>query len=154
MLDFTKNECSTRNIWPISVHRWQTWKTNFRVDEKNLWYRVVLRVARWYILKPNILIWVNFGEPLNGIFYGHLVYFLANWEFSSNLVYFPPFWYIVSRKIWQPRSCSRGCEIMDSLICGRCGSYFMAWIGLLEIFFPIFHPNFFLLFLGKHNWAQ
>jgi hypothetical protein len=22
--------------------------------------------------------------------------------FSGHLVYFPPFWYIVSRKIWQP----------------------------------------------------
>jgi hypothetical protein len=32
-----------------------------------------------------------------GIFYGHLV-------FCGNLVYFPPFRYIVSRKIWQPCS--------------------------------------------------
>jgi hypothetical protein len=30
-----------------------------------------------------------------GIFYGNLVIF-------GNLVYFSPFWYIVSRKIWQP----------------------------------------------------
>jgi hypothetical protein len=35
------------------------------------------RVARGYILKPKIPIWVNFGGPWNekiGIFYGHLKY--------------------------------------------------------------------------------
>jgi hypothetical protein len=41
------------------------------------------RVARWLVFKPKIIIWVNFGDPLNGkcwyilwpfgIFYGHLV---------------------------------------------------------------------------------
>jgi hypothetical protein len=30
------------------------------------------------------------------IFHGHLVYFVAMWYI------FPPFWYIVPRKIWQP----------------------------------------------------
>jgi hypothetical protein len=57
-----------------------------------------------------------------GIFYGHLEYFIAIWnilwpfgKFYSHLVYFTDicdilgpfgtffrFWYIVSRKIWQP----------------------------------------------------
>jgi hypothetical protein len=43
-----------------------------------------------------------------GIFYGHLVYFMAFcflWPFgifSPVLVYFPPFWYFSPRKIWQP----------------------------------------------------
>jgi hypothetical protein len=27
---------------------------------------------------------------------------MAIWQFSGNWVYFPPFWYIVSSKIWQP----------------------------------------------------
>jgi hypothetical protein len=68
------------------------------------------RVARC-IFKPKILIWVNYGGPLNGkgcyilrplgIYYGHLVYFNAIWQLSGNLVYGPQFWYIVSRKIWQ-----------------------------------------------------
>jgi hypothetical protein len=47
-----------------------------------------------------------------GIFSGHLVYVTAIshivWTFGiicGNLVHFPPFWYIVPRKIWQP--CSR-----------------------------------------------
>jgi hypothetical protein len=31
-----------------------------------------------------------------GTFYGHLVYFVVI------LVYFPRFWYVVTRKIWQP----------------------------------------------------
>jgi hypothetical protein len=37
-----------------------------------------------------------------GIFYGRLEYFMVVWKCSGNLVYFRPFWYIVSRKIWQP----------------------------------------------------
>jgi hypothetical protein len=39
-------------------------------------------VARWYISKPKIQIWVKFGRPCNGrcwYFYGHFVYFLAEW---------------------------------------------------------------------------
>jgi hypothetical protein len=47
------------------------WKTFFAV----VW------VARWYIFKPKIPIWVNFGEGLAmvdvGTFYGRLVYFMA-----------------------------------------------------------------------------
>jgi hypothetical protein len=40
---------------------------------------VGVRVARWYIYKPKIPIWVNFCGPWNGkvwycIFYGHLEY--------------------------------------------------------------------------------
>jgi hypothetical protein len=47
------------------------------------------RVARWNIFKPKIPIWVNFGGSCNGrclkmlrpngLFYGHLVYFVAIW---------------------------------------------------------------------------
>jgi hypothetical protein len=43
-----------------------------------------------------------------GIFYDHLVYYTATgnilWPFGilcGHLVYFPPFWYFVRRKIWQ-----------------------------------------------------
>jgi hypothetical protein len=46
------------------------------------------RVARWYIFKPKILVWVNSGGSYNddvGIFYGHLAYHLA---------YFTAIWYI------------------------------------------------------------
>jgi hypothetical protein len=45
----------------------------------------------------------------DGIFYGHLVYFTVFccilWTFGKvrgNLIYFFPFWYFVTRKIWQP----------------------------------------------------
>jgi hypothetical protein len=38
-----------------------------------------------------------------GIFYGHLEYFMAIWQCCGIWVYFPSFWFIVSRKIWQPR---------------------------------------------------
>jgi hypothetical protein len=72
------------------------------------------RVARWFIFRPSIVIWVNFGGSCNGrcgVFYGHFVYFAAIWYifrpcgiFHGNLVYFSPFGYIVPRKIWQPWS--------------------------------------------------
>jgi hypothetical protein len=61
---------------------------------------------------PNIQIWVNFGGqkivkcwnilyPF-WIYYWHLVYiFSVICFFVLFLVFFYPFWYIVSRKIWQ-----------------------------------------------------
>jgi hypothetical protein len=52
------------------------------------------KVARWYVFKQKIQIWVNFGGPWiekGGVFYGHLEYIMA---FSGRLVYFTPFWYI------------------------------------------------------------
>jgi hypothetical protein len=81
-------------------------------------------VARWYIFKPKIPIWVNFGGPLNGKcwfilrpfgifnarplgkFYGHLVYFTA---MSNILIYLHPFgiFYGIVMVIWyiSPRFC-------------------------------------------------
>jgi hypothetical protein len=64
------------------------------------------RVARWHIFKPKIPIWVNFeGLAMEnvGILYGHLVYILYHcliflWPFGI----FFSFWYVLSRKIWQP----------------------------------------------------
>jgi hypothetical protein len=65
-----------------------------------------------YKYKSNIPIWVKNFEGLvvekAGIFFGPLEYIMAIWYISwlfGNLVaicFFPPFWYIVSRKIWQP----------------------------------------------------
>jgi hypothetical protein len=37
------------------------------------------RVARWFVFKPKIPIWVNFGVVIFDIFYGHLVYFMVLW---------------------------------------------------------------------------
>jgi hypothetical protein len=73
--------------------------------------RPVNRVARWYIFKPKSPIWVNVGGSCNrtrwcilwlfGLFYNYLVDFRVSWA------HFPPFWYAVSRKIWQPCLYSR-----------------------------------------------
>jgi hypothetical protein len=51
--------------------------------------RMEFRVARWYIFKPKIPIWVNFGGPWNGkywyilctfgIYYCHFVFFIVIW---------------------------------------------------------------------------
>jgi hypothetical protein len=37
--------------------------------------KIHTRVARWFVFKPKIQIWVNFGGSCNGIFYGHSVHF-------------------------------------------------------------------------------
>jgi hypothetical protein len=61
------------------------------------------RVAIWYIFIPKIQIWVNKVRPwkdkcwyiwlIIGIFYSHLVYFMAIRYFCGNLVlFFPRFW--------------------------------------------------------------
>jgi hypothetical protein len=54
------------------------------------------RVLQWKILVYFMTIWSIFG-PLE-IFYGHFGIF------CGHLVYCPPFWYFVPRKIWQPWS--------------------------------------------------
>jgi hypothetical protein len=51
------------------------------------------RVARWFLFKPKIPIWVHFGGSCNGrcwyilwpfgLFYGHLVYFVVIWYILS-----------------------------------------------------------------------
>jgi hypothetical protein len=59
------------------------------------------RVARWYFFKPKIPIWVNFGGSCNGKCWYIRSILLPFGLFYGHLVYFPPFWYIVPRKIWQ-----------------------------------------------------
>jgi hypothetical protein len=60
--------------------------------------RIMSRVARWYIFKRKIKICVNFVGSCHGryilsryhcgLFYGHLVYFVAMWNMFGHLVYF------------------------------------------------------------------
>jgi hypothetical protein len=63
------------------------------------------RVARWYIFKTKIPIWVNFGVPW--IVKGRYVlrtfekYYCNFVHFKVSFVCFTLFWYFVSRKIWQ-----------------------------------------------------
>jgi hypothetical protein len=59
---------------------------------------VWLRVARWFVLKPKIPIWVNIGGPkigkcLNifwpfGIFYKHLGFFMTIWYICVQFVHY------------------------------------------------------------------
>jgi hypothetical protein len=49
-------------------------------DPKEAFLFIFTRVARWYIFRPIISIWVNFGVIAMkdvGKFYGHLVYFVV-----------------------------------------------------------------------------
>jgi hypothetical protein len=70
------------------------------------------RVARWFILRPKILIWVYLGGSLSGKCWYILRPFTAIWYniwqfgvFCSPFVictYFNRFGIFVPRKIWQP----------------------------------------------------
>jgi hypothetical protein len=51
----------------------------------------LIRVTRWYIFKPKIPIWANFGGSF------HLVDFVAIGKIFH-------IWYVVPRKMWQPCS--------------------------------------------------
>jgi hypothetical protein len=101
-----------RKIWQPWQHSKATCAAFFKFNG---------RVARWYIFKPKIPIWVNIGGPWNGkcwyilwlygILDSHLEYLTDIWyilwpfgTFCNNLVYVFPFWYVVPRQIWQPCS--------------------------------------------------
>jgi hypothetical protein len=57
---------------------------------KMLVYRYIGIMAIWYMLLPF------------GIFYCHLVYFVATWGILWLFGIFFPFWYVLQSKIWQP----------------------------------------------------
>jgi hypothetical protein len=75
------------------------------------------RVARWFLFKPKLPIWVNFGGPQIGkcwyilwpfgIYYWHLGCFMTIWYILCSFGTFFRSWYHVPRKIWQPWSCLR-----------------------------------------------
>jgi hypothetical protein len=80
------------------------------------WWGVVrhdTRVARWFVFKPKIQIWVNFGGSCNvifccilwpfGLFYGLLLYFMdiwcSSWYFG---IFFPLFGILYQEKSGNP----------------------------------------------------
>jgi hypothetical protein len=58
------------------------------------WTALHIRVARWYIFKPKISVWVNFGVSCNERFWKILCWFGL---FYCHLVYFWSYWYIFPR---------------------------------------------------------
>jgi hypothetical protein len=71
------------------------------------------RVARWFVFKPKIPLWVNFGGPyidwkngyifeISGIFYRRLGYFMTIWYILCSFVTFFPFWYYGREKSGNP----------------------------------------------------
>jgi hypothetical protein len=61
---------------------------------------VPYRVSRWFIFKPKC----HFGRFWRALEQKMLVCFWSFGKFYGNSVYISPFWYSVSRKIWQPFS--------------------------------------------------
>jgi hypothetical protein len=82
--------------------------------------RAAIRVARWYIFKPKIQLWENFGGPWNGkgwctlwpfgIYYGHLVIFVLIWFI------FPCFGILCKEKSGNPGHHAPGQEIIVSVL--------------------------------------
>jgi hypothetical protein len=80
----------------------------------NIGMKMSFRVARWFIFKRKIQIWVNLegrGMENDYTFYGHLEYFLAIWCNLGIAVWyilsviwdiFPLFGMFGPRNIWQP----------------------------------------------------
>jgi hypothetical protein len=76
--------------------------------------RVWRRVARWFLFRPKLLIWVYFGGPWNakccfilcpfGIFYSHLVYiFNVHLVILSSFgIFFPRFGILYQEKSGNP----------------------------------------------------
>jgi hypothetical protein len=75
----------------------------------------IQRVARWHIFKPQIPLWVNFGGSCNGRSWSFLPIAIWSilWQFFIHryvdfwyilwlFAVFFHFWYVVTRKIWQP----------------------------------------------------
>jgi hypothetical protein len=70
------------------------------------------RVARWFVFKQKIPIWVNFVGSCYGkswyilwpfgLFYANSKYFVAILYIFGNVVYFSPLRYFIPIKIWQP----------------------------------------------------
>jgi hypothetical protein len=65
----------------------------------------VTRVARWFVFKQKIQMWVNFG----GLALKDVGIFFDTWSilqsfviFYGDLLYFFLFWNFIPRKIWQP----------------------------------------------------
>jgi hypothetical protein len=121
-----------------------TWKKLcINIDIKMVW----TRVARWFIFKPNpYIVLVYFENTLNGkiltllwpigILCGHLLYFMATWYILLSSPILSPFWYIVSRTIWQPWTLS--C-ILANFSQTRQGS--MLWSQFSAIFDNFLRKN-------------
>jgi hypothetical protein len=70
--------------------------------------RISISDARWYIFKPKIPFWVNFGRSCNGrcwyflrplcLFYGQIVYFMAIWYIMWSFGIFFPVWVYCTEK--------------------------------------------------------
>jgi hypothetical protein len=106
------NSHSNRIPIELNVHRLSSYMdAKWRLQEKI--HALQFGVARWYIFKPKIPLWVNFGGSYNGrccymlstfgLFYGQSVYFMPISIYFIVIWYiFPQFLYVVPRKIWQP----------------------------------------------------
>jgi hypothetical protein len=105
------------------------------------------------ILRPKIAIWVNFGGACNrwcwyivrtfGLLYSHLIYFMVIWYILRQFGTYIPFWYITTRKIWQPYCCYSEDKCMTS--------FFIRFILLISSWNSFLFVNFLLAFLTKFN---
>jgi hypothetical protein len=99
---FTKKNLATLLLMQVFTrdHRICSWFIEWTPRSKRA--NGVSRVARWFVFKPKIPIWVNFGGRWYGrcwciiwpfgLFYGHLTYFTAFGYILRYFGIFYPFW--------------------------------------------------------------
>jgi hypothetical protein len=81
--------------------------------------KVSTRVARWYIFKPKIRIWVNFGRSCNGRCW---VFLGPSCLLHGQMVYFRAFWYSFVRFgiLYREKSGNPGPNLLSDLqICQK-----------------------------------
>jgi hypothetical protein len=71
-------------------------------------FKLLFRVARWFVFKPKLPIWTIFGGSCNercwnilwplGLLYGSLVYFVAIWYILWLFGIFSPVWVYCTKK--------------------------------------------------------
>jgi hypothetical protein len=86
-------ECTIWQPCLLNIDAYRTWMAYFQTQNRNLgkfwrnlqWKMLVYFMAIWSIIR-------TFGIPILWLF----------GRFYGSLLNFFPFWYVVSRKIWQP----------------------------------------------------
>jgi hypothetical protein len=86
--------------------------------------RISFGVARWYIYKPKIAIWVKFGVSCKLRSWYISWPFNLLWTFDLFWLFgiFFTFWYVVRRKIWQPWSAF---DLLDENGCAKDWYHFL-----------------------------
>jgi hypothetical protein len=104
MLKMSHNGAENQNVLNFTLVKSGRFSQTFlkrKPDSRDFILISPRRVARWYIFKPKIPLWVNYEGPWNwkkvGIFYGYLEYITAIWYMLWPFGNVVTIWYISPR---------------------------------------------------------